>query len=74
MNAREVVEQLRALMVNGDITRDAPVVMVGARGAVVDDVQPCMWNETTGSTLSPDDVDVGHGYVPAVALLAKGEG
>lgn len=84
MNIREVIERLEveaADLIDG--SEGLPVVLVVAscevtptpnnvrRGEVVD-VQPCLWNEKTGEAISIDDVDVGPGFVRAVALLTKG--
>lgn len=57
-----------------DIPDDDPVVLVAAHsiGFPLADVQPCLFNPKTGDTLSPEDEDVGPGYVRAVALLPHG--
>jgi len=43
----------------------------GEEAMEVVDVQPCLWNAEKKLALSPDDVDLGEGFVPAVAMLVR---
>lgn len=64
--------QLREAAENIPVVKKVGVDAVrGSVFARAEGVYACLWNEKTGEVLSVDDVDVGEGFVVAIAIGVK---
>ena len=80
MSARVSVRHAREVLADAKnrvpgMSDDSPVIVAiegsGADAVEIVDVQPCLWNAEKKDAASPDAVDLGPGYIPAVAMLVK---